>query len=321
MQAGAPSDAYWPAHRVMQLPRCRQLVPVQWLADLIDGVQVLPPDTTWRLLEVGLDLQPGFAMGHIPHAGTLDIASLEQQPFWNKIPDHALLKLLLAQGIRHDTTVILYGRASIAAARAAHLMLYAGVRDVRLLDGGYAAWRAAGLPVATGQARPYPAASHFGAVFPGHPEYLINTAQTRRLQQQADASLVSIRSRDEFMGTTSGYDYIEPRGEIAGALWGHAGVDAQGMQDFLQADGCMKPAADILAFWAAAGIHPLQHTVFYCGTGWRASQAFFYAWLMGWPRICVYDGGWYEWSADPRNPVMHFAPARPASQDQCLPQP
>jgi thiosulfate/3-mercaptopyruvate sulfurtransferase len=44
--------------------------------------------------------------------------------------------------------------------------------------------------------------------------------------------------------------------------------------------------------------------VFYCGTGWRASLAFFYAWLMNWQRIGVYDGGWCEWSGDPANPVV-----------------
>jgi thiosulfate/3-mercaptopyruvate sulfurtransferase len=43
---------------------------------------------------------------------------------------------------------------------------------------------------------------------------------------------------------------------------------------------------------------------FYCGTGWRASLAFFYAWLMGWEHISVYDGGWFEWSSDPANPVI-----------------
>ena len=40
---------------------------------------------------------------------------------------------------------------------------------------------------------------------------------------------------------------------------------------------------------------------FYCGTGWRASETWFYAHLMGWPRIAVYDGGWHEWSRDPDN--------------------
>jgi thiosulfate/3-mercaptopyruvate sulfurtransferase len=37
--------------------------------------------------------------------------------------------------------------------------------------------------------------------------------------------------------------------------------------------------------------------------GWRGSEAFFNAWLMGWPEISVYDGGWFEWINDPDNPV------------------
>jgi thiosulfate/3-mercaptopyruvate sulfurtransferase len=56
--------------------------------------------------------------------------------------------------------------------------------------------------------------------------------------------------------------------------------------------------------WAAAGIHRDLDIAFYCGTGWRASLAFFYAWLMGWERISVFDGGWFEWSSDPGNPVV-----------------
>ena len=75
------------------------------------------------------------------------------------------------------------------------------------------------------------------------------------------------------------------------------------MSDFQHPDGTMKPPHDIHAFWGNAGIHSGQKTAFYCGTGWRASLAFFYAWLMHWDRISVYDGGWCEWSSDPGNPV------------------
>lgn len=66
----------------------------------------------------------------------------------------------------------------------------------------------------------------------------------------------------------------------------------------------MRPAGEIAALWGAEGIRPDMQIVFYCGTGWRASMAFFYAWLMGWERISVYDGGWFEWSSDPVNPSI-----------------
>ncbi|MEO7105564.1 MAG: rhodanese-like domain-containing protein, partial [Rhodoferax sp.] len=238
--------------------------------------------------------------------GYLDTMDLEQEPFWNKVPDGALLQRLLHHGIHVDTTVILYSRSAVMAARAAHLMLYAGVRDVRLLDGGFAAWLQAGLPLSSGPPAVQTASNDFGEPFPAHPEYLINTLQARSLLGQPNGVLASIRTRNEFMGKTSGYSYIAPVGDIAGARWGHAGKgsDVSSMSDFHNADGTLRAARDIEAVWNDAGIHRGRTVAFYCGTGWRASLAFFYAWLMGWEHICVYDGGWYEWSADPANPVI-----------------
>lgn len=264
------------------------------------------PAAAWRLLEVGCGGVRQFELGHIPGADYIDTSQFEQEPLWNKVCDQALLRVLLGKGIRHDTTVILYGRNTLAAARAAHLMLYAGVSDVRLLDGGYAAWLAGGHASTAGPGPAPVAAAEFGRTFPARPEYLIGTHQARALLEQPDGALVSIRTWDEFVGKTSGYSYIETRGDIPGARWGRAGADGDvnSMSDFHRPDGTMKPAYEISRQWGAAGIRSCQHTAFYCGTGWRASLAFFYAWLMDWQRISVYDGGWCEWSRDSANPVL-----------------
>lgn len=264
------------------------------------------PAAEWRLFEVACGGAAPYQLAHIPGAGYIDTCQFEQEPLWNKVCDQALLHVLLEQGIRHDTTVILYGRNTLAAARAAHLMLYAGVRDVRLLDGGYAAWQAGGHASAAGPAPARPAAADFGLAFPARPDYLIDTPQARALLAQPDGALVSIRTWDEFIGKISGYSYIETRGDIPGARWGRAGDggDVNSMSDFHRPDGTMKPAGEISRLWREAGIRPCQQTAFYCGTGWRASLAFFYAWLMDWQRISVYDGGWCEWSRDPQNPVL-----------------
>ena len=288
------------------LARWQQLITPLWLHDLMKGGAVTAaPAANWRLFEVGCDALDPFLQGHLPGAAYLDTNCLEQEPFWNKVPDPDLLRLLLDIGIGHDTTVVLYGRSTTAAARAAHLMLYAGVRDVRLLDGGLAAWRRAGLPVVAGAPHVHAPVAAFGADFPGCPQYLINTPQARVLLSQPDGALVSIRTWDEFTGKTSGYSYIAARGDIPGARWGHAGEDddMNSMSAFQQPDGSMKPAIEICQFWRDEGIHARQQVAFYCGTGWRASLAFYYAWLMGWERISVYDGGWFEWSSNPQNPV------------------
>ncbi|MEJ2629415.1 MAG: rhodanese-like domain-containing protein, partial [bacterium] len=48
--------------------------------------------------------------------------------------------------------------------------------------------------------------------------------------------------------------------------------------------------------WAEAGITSDKFNAFYCGTGWRGSEAFFNALFMEWPSIALFDGGWFEWS-------------------------
>lgn len=251
-----------------------------------------------RLFEAGSDGGREFARGHIPGAGYLDTHWFEAPPFWNKIDDDILLRQLLDNGIHGGSTVVLYARNTLAAARIAHLLLYAGVRDVRLLDGGFDAWLRAGQPVAIGLPNRYPTAADFGGPFPACPEYLIGMDEAQALLLRPDAALVSIRTRDEFLGKTSGYDYIDAAGDIPGARWGRAGDngDVNSMSAYQNADGTMRDAGDILTFWREAGIDPQGRVAFYCGTGWRASLAFFYAHVMDWTNISVYDGGWFEWS-------------------------
>ncbi len=290
------------------LPRARQLVSASWLDGLLAGDRVdAEPGPGWQLFEVIEGTAAASGGACIPGARWLDVQRLEQPPLWNKVSDAQLLAVLQSLGIRHDTTVLLAGRVPVANARVALLLLYAGVRDVRLLDGGTAAWIADGLPLCDAPAPDRPAVHEFGLHLPGCPHYLIDTGQVRHLQAHARATLVSVRTWNEFIGKTSGYDYIAARGEIAGARWGHAGAngDVNDMSAFHTSAGRMQPAAEILRLWQSQGIGPDAHVAFYCGTGWRASLAFFYAWLMGWDDISVYDGGWLEWSSDPHNPIVN----------------
>ena len=226
------------------------------------------------LLEVGCGQQAAFQTAHIPGARYLDTGELECLPLFNKVDNAALLVLLLSYGIHHGSTVVLYGRNPLAAARAAHLMLYAGVADVRLLDGGFALWLEAGMPCERGPAHSCAPARGFGAAFPLCPQYMTGIEKAR--------------------------------GDIAGARWGRAGRegDVNSMSEYQHPDGRMLSAAAIARMWEGEAIGPGRASVFYCGTGWRASLAFFYAWLMGWDDISVYDGGWFEWSAEPGNPIV-----------------
>ena len=109
-----------------------------------------------------------------------------------------------------------------------------------------------------------------------------SSTSTRRRQIIADpdgAALVSVRTWREHIGAVSGYNYIGPAGRISGDVWGNCGTDAYHMQHYRTVDNTMRPYPEIAANWAEAGITPDKWVAFYCGTGWRASETWFYATL------------------------------------------
>ena len=294
-----------------------RLVDPEWVAQLLAGSR---PDTyrgdDFAVFHVNFGVPEEFADGHLPGSYYLDTNWLEAEHDWNRRSPSELESALAALGISSDTTVVLYGRdtvgnpnekwpgrraGQIAATRAAAILLYAGVKDVRLLDGGYDNWVNAGYPLEAGWRAPNPIA-RFGVPIPQRPEIIVDIEEAKAiLSDPAGAALVSVRTWKEHTGQVSGYNYIEPKGRIAGDVWGNCGSDAYHMQHYRNVDNTMRPYPEIAANWAEAGITPDKWVAFYCGTGWRASETWFYAYLMGWERIAVYDGGWFEWSQDPTN--------------------
>lgn len=285
------------------LARYDKLVPLAWVEPFVrEQAPATYAGHGFVVFEVGWENSAAYATGHIPGARYFALDAYEQAPLWTRVSDALLAERLLAEGVRYDTTVVLYGRDTTAAARAAVLLLYAGVEDVRLLDGGLAAWQAAGYSLTTRVYHPCPV-TDFGTTLPRHPEYLLDTVAAKVLVAEDDARLVSIRSWDEYIGATSGYGYIRPAGRIAGDVWGHAGSAPQRMDHYRNVDNTMRNYRDLATRWRTCGITPDKRVAFYCGTGWRASEAFFYAYLMAWASIAVYDGGWCAWVQDPANPI------------------
>ncbi len=184
------------------------------------------------------------------------------------------------------------------------ILRYSGVDDVRLLDGGYDWWVRAGYPLETVVREPTPVSS-FGVQIPLRPEIIVDIDEAKQiLADQEHAALVSVRTWNEHIGKVSGYNYIEPAGRIAGDIWGNCGSDAYDMQHYRNVDNTMRAYPEIASIWEEVGITADKRVAFYCGTGWRASETWFYAYLMGWQQAAVYDGGWFEWSQDPvNNPI------------------
>lgn len=253
------------------------------------------------LFHVGWGRARDYRRAHIPGAIHFDSNRIER-PLWRLVPDADLERALLELGVTRTTPVVLYGEPMMAATRVALALLYAGVEDVKILDGGLTAWRASGRPVESGNNRPSPATT-FDGLIPGRPGLIVHTREVRDRLRDPGSVVVSVRSLAEQTGETSGYREVEARGRIRGDVWGGGGSDANHMEDFENSDGTLKNPREIAGRWARAGIVPEKRIIFFCGTGWRASLAFWDAWVLEWPQISVYDPGWYEWSRDPGNPV------------------
>jgi thiosulfate/3-mercaptopyruvate sulfurtransferase len=294
-----------------RLPRNRQLVYPQWLHGLLGEEQIEEaPEGDLAVFHVNYGVPEEYERGHIPGAFHLDTNTLESASDWNRRSPEELEATLTRLGVTRDTTVIVYGRdtaadpaeqkpgrkaGQIAATRAAAILLYSGVSDVRLLDGGLNAWLAAGYPLET-QMRTREATDGFGSRLPANPSFFIDFDEAEALIADPNGVLVSIRSKPENRGKTSGYNYIEELGDIPGAVWTNCGSDAYHMQHYRNVDNTMRDFNEVATVWSEVGITPEKRVAFYCGTGWRASETFFYAYLMEWPNVSVYDGGWFEWS-------------------------
>lgn len=315
--------AEWAADQALPVDRLanyQNLVHAQWLRQLLDGGHPeAGPAGPFRLFHVNFGVPEEYEENHIPGALYLDTNRLEDRADWNRRSPGELEAALRSLGITRQTTVILYGRdteghanekwpgrraGQIAACRAALILRYAGVDDIRLLDGGYDQWVQAGNLLETVPNVPVPIAS-LGVRIPLRPEVIIDIDEAKQiLADQDHAALVSVRTWREHIGAVSGYNYIGPAGRIAGDVWGNCGSDAYHMEHYRNVDNTMRAYPEIAANWEQAGIRADKWVAFYCGTGWRASETWFYAYLMGWPRIAVYDGGWFEWSQDPvNNPI------------------
>ena len=309
-----------------KLARYKQLVSAEWLKQLIDTGKAPEYDSKkFVICHCHYQNQQDYEKDHIPQAISVDSNSLESQETWNRRSPEELKATLEGYGITADTTVIFYGRFSspdnndpfpgsyaghLGAIRCAAIMLYAGVNDVRILNGGMQSWLDAGFEVTNKSFNPTPVPD-FGVNIPANPQYFIDIPGAKDiLARPSEANLVSVRSWPEYIGEVSGYNYITKKGDIPGAIFGNCGSDAYHMENYRNLDHTMREYQEVAKLLAEVGITPDKQNAFYCGTGWRGSEAFFNAWLMGWPKVSVFDGGWFEWSNDESNPIRIGDPTK-----------
>ncbi len=245
-----------------------------------------------------------YAKGHVPTTFHINTDLIEPPPAWMLASDEILSKFALDYGFTKEDSVILTGENTMACYRVAIVLRYMGVKDVRVLNGGLSAWKAAGYEVETDSHKPTPVAD-FGVEIPGNPD-IIDTMEEAKagLAKPEEFTLVDNRTWEERIGKSSGYSYHDKKGRIPGSVYGYAGIgDSNSLQYYRNIDNTMRNADEILALWKSAGIDTNKHLSFMCGSGWRAAEILTYANVIGLDNTSMYSNGWIEWSNNPNNPI------------------
>ena len=223
-----------------------------------------------------------FERGHIPGAARIDWPELEV----TETSDGSLERWredvgykLAALGVTPASRVVVYDGGTLWAARVWWVLDYLGHEDKRILNGGFAAWTAAGGEVETGPSRVEPA-----------PEPYVGTPQDHALAQvdevaasldDADVVRIDARTAEEYAG-----------GHVPGAVNVNFPVNAEP-----EAPRVWKGAEELRALYAAVGATPDKRVIPYCTTGVRSAVTYFTLRLLGYERVALFTGSWAEWSA------------------------
>lgn len=262
------------------------LVAPEELLEILPSVTVL--DVRWQLGRT--DGHEQYVAGHVPGASYVDLeADLADPPGLggrHPLPDTArFAEAMRRGGVRRDRPVVAYDATSgLAAARAWWLLRFHGHDDVRLLDGGWPAWTAAGGFVETGEHTAEP--GDFVAE-PGHLR-VVGANQAARVAR--DGVLLDARTPERFRGE------VEPVDPVAGRIPGAVNVPTSANL----VDGRWKQVADLADVYAVTD--GAVEVAAYCGSGVTAAHDVFALHLLG-REAALYPGSWSGWITDPERPV------------------
>jgi thiosulfate/3-mercaptopyruvate sulfurtransferase len=270
----------------------RALVSARDLLDGLEGVVLI--DVQWNLTTTaGPPGRELYAAAHLPGAHYLDLdAELAGPP--GRAGRHPLPQAdavaAAAQrcGASNDSRIVVYDQGpSQAAARAWWVLRHFGAADVRVIDGGLAAWLAAGGPVTTDL--PEPGSGTFEAHAGGMP--VLDATGAARVA--LEGVLLDARVPERFRGET------EPIDPVAGHVPGAVNAPTA---DSLAPDGRFLPSEELQELFSRKGIRDGVAVGAYCGSGVTAAHHVLALHEVG-VQAALYVGSWSEWITDPDRPV------------------
>ena len=248
-------------------------------------------DATYVLPQMGRDAEAEYLAEHIKGAAwfNLDEQSDRQSPYPHMLPPANIFEENMQRlGLGTATHIIVYDNSPfLSCARAWFMFRYFGHANISILDGGLAAWRAAGGALGAGlEVQPY---GDFRVKPP-----IADTAFTSLLEMQkilgvGNAQIIDARGHARFTGQET-----EPReGMASGHIPGARNLPITSLLD--PETQKIKPIGEIRTLFEAAQIDFNAPIITTCGSGVTACGLAFALHLCGMNKVAVYDGSWSEW--------------------------
>lgn len=272
------------------------LVSSAWLAQSLDDRDLVILDASAHLPDAERDPWAEFTASHIKGARFLDLPSLkdETSPVPAALPRADQFESRMRElGVSADDRIVLYDDSKLrSSARAYFICRMFGLKNVAILDGGFAKWRAEGRPVESGTATITPS------------DFAVPLDDRSRVRSKAEM-LANISSGAEQV--IDARDAMRFSGETADTVHNLAGghvPDAINLPfpQVLNADGTFKRGDELRTAFEAAGVDLTAPVTGSCGSGVTASVLLFALELLGKHDTALYDGSWSEWGADPDTP-------------------
>jgi thiosulfate/3-mercaptopyruvate sulfurtransferase len=262
------------------------------------GLLVSPPELAAEMNDPSVVIlhadanAAGFEAGHIKGArfvGYNQITIDGANGVGSELPPVAnLVALFAAAGVSDSSRIVIYGPA-LAATRTFFTLDYLGLKNVRILNGGFAAWKALGLETEQGAKSANGAKSATVAKLTPHPRPEV-VAMAEWISQRLESpqmALIDARPDAEFTGDDGGMGGAHSPGHIPGAkqlVW----------TDLVSRTGEFISDAELRAKMTAAGARAGVPVVSYCMVGMRASVVYFVARHLGYDAK-MYDGSIIDW--------------------------